>query len=118
MRLLSLGNYAREQLVRGKITQGHAKTLVGLDEKKQKIMIDSIIGQKLSVRDVEKMVKSNKKPAHTASPAKAADSLLDGYAEELAELLPFKHKTKAKSIEITFKNTQDIINFLTFLKNR
>jgi len=115
MRLLSLSDYAKKQLVEGKITQGHAKVLVGLDEKKQKIIIDSIIGQKLSVRDVEKMVKSAK-PATSAN-MKKPTSILETYASEITENLPFKHKIKAKSIEIHFENAQDVANFLSFLKN-
>jgi len=118
MRLLSLSPYAKEQLVSGKISQGHAKVLVGLDEKKQKIIIDSIIGQKLSVRDVEKMVKNNKGTTPSKSAENKVQSILDEHAEALAEALPFAHRIKSKSIEITFKNTQDVINFLTFLKNR
>ena len=115
MRLLSLGAYAKKQLAEGKITQGHAKVLVGLDEKRQKIIIDSIIGQKLSVRDVEKMVKQGR-TALSKSKSKS-ENLLDPYADEIDENLPFSHKVKSKSIEITFENTQDIENFLAFLKN-
>jgi ParB family chromosome partitioning protein len=118
MRLLALSDYAKAQLVSGKISQGHAKVLVGLDEKKQKIMIDSIIGQKLSVRDVEKMVKNGKEISPSKSSGKKEISILDEYAESIAEALPFTHKIKANSIEITFKNTQDVTNFLSFLKNR
>jgi len=44
-----------------KITAGHAKMLVGLDEKNQTLMLNSIIGQKLSVREVENIIKSLKK---------------------------------------------------------
>ena len=117
MRLLSLSDYAKKQLVNGKISQGHAKVLVGLDEKKQKIVIDSIIGQKLSVRDVEKMVKNNKH-THISKSVKNTTPLLASYADEIAENLPFTHKLKAKSIEISFENAQEAANFLTFLKNR
>jgi ParB family chromosome partitioning protein len=117
MRLLSLSDYAKKQLVKGKISQGHAKVLVGLDEKKQKIIIDSIIGQKLSVRDVEKMVKNNKSGAAPKA-VKNRRSMLEDHAEEIAKTLPFKHKLKDKSIEISFENAQEVANFLTFLKNR
>jgi len=116
MRLLSLGKYAKKQLIEGKITQGHAKVLVGLDEKRQKVIIDSIVGQKLSVRDVERMVKNNR-PDSTAPKGKKAKPLLEGVASEIAENLPFKHKIKAKSVEIYFENAQDVANFLAFLKN-
>ncbi len=116
MRLLSLSNYAQKQVLSGKISQGHAKVLVGLDEKKQKIIIDSIIGQKLSVRDAEKMVKNHKGNVSTASFKTSTSHLLEKYAKELETTLPFKHKIKAKSIEISLTNEKDIENFLTFLK--
>ncbi|TET90224.1 MAG: ParB/RepB/Spo0J family partition protein [Sulfurovum sp.] len=116
MRLLSLSNYAQKQVVSGKISQGHAKVLVGLDEKKQKIIIDSIIGQKLSVRDAEKMVKNYKGNVSTVSLKTSTPHLLEKYAKELETTLPFKHKIKAKSIEISLTNEKDIENFLIFLK--
>ena len=116
MRLLSLSSYAQKQVVSGKISQGHAKMLVGLDEKKQKIIIDSIIGQKLSVRDAEKMIKNYKGNVSATSFKTSTPSLLERYAKELESALPFKHKIKAKSIEISLTNEKDIENFLIFLK--
>jgi len=113
MRLLSLSPYVQEQLVEGKISQGHAKVLVGLDEKKQKIVIDSIIGQKLSVRDTENMVKNHKGDVSANIPKKAKSTLLEKYTDVLAELLPFKYKLKAKSIEISFNNEKEVEDFLT-----
>jgi ParB family chromosome partitioning protein len=117
MRLLSLSPYAKQQLVEGRISQGHAKVLVGLDEKRQKIIIDSIIGQKLSVRDVEKMVKNSKAGSAGAKTSPKPTSLLADAAGEIDANLPFKHKIKSKSVEIFFENTHDIENFLSFLKN-
>ena len=116
MRLLSLSPYAQEQLVDGKISQGHAKMLVGLDDKKQKIVIDSIIGQKLSVRDTENMVKNYKNNVSVNVPKTATPSLLEKYTDVLAEALPFKHKLKAKSIEISFENEKEVENFLAQLQ--
>ena len=87
-----------------------------LDEKKQKIIIDSIIGQKLSVRDAEKMVKNHKENTSTTSFKTSTPHLLEKYAKELEVALPFKHKIKAKSIEISLTNEKDIENFLIFLK--
>ena len=60
IRLLNLSLYVQNFLIEGKISQGHAKVLVGLDEPTQKIIIDSVIGQKLSVRETENMVKRYK----------------------------------------------------------
>jgi len=115
MRLLGLSAYAKDKLSTGKISQGHAKILVGLDEKMQKIIIDSIIGQKLSVRDAENMVKKYKSNTNVV-PKKETTSLLKNYNEAFAEALPFTHKIKSKSIEISFTNESDIKSFLTFLK--
>jgi len=114
MRLLALSSYAKEKVSSGKISQGHAKVIVGLDEKKQKIIIDSIIGQKLSVRDAEKLVKKYKSTKDTPS-KKAVPALLEKYQDEIKAAFPFEHKIKANSIEISFANESDIKNFLSFL---
>ena len=115
MRLLTLSKYAQEQVVSEKISQGHAKVIVGLDEKKQKIIIDSVIGQKLSVRDAEKMVKRHKENSTPPTPKTVTESLVPSYADAIKESLPFEHKIKAKSIEIHFGNKEEIEKFLELL---
>ena len=120
MRLLTLSKYAQEQVVSEKISQGHAKVVVGLDEKKQKIIIDSVIGQKLSVRDAEKMVKRHKESHQENStpppaPKTVTESLVPAYADVIKESLPFNYKIKAKSIEIHFENREEIEQFLELL---
>jgi len=116
IRLLSLSSYAQEQVIASKISQGHAKVLVGLDDTKQKILIQSIIGQKLSVREVEKMVKSHKEEYSKEDSKLKVITGLQEFADEITQLLPFSHKIKAKSLEIMLSNEKDIQNFLTFLK--
>ncbi|WP_304648169.1 ParB/RepB/Spo0J family partition protein, partial [uncultured Helicobacter sp.] len=51
LRLLQLSEEVQQMLIEDKISQGHAKMLVTLDEGEQKLIVDSIIGQKLNVRD-------------------------------------------------------------------
>jgi len=60
LRLLTLSSLVQKLIGSGKITLGHAKLLVGLTEDNQKIVADSIIGQKLSVRETELLVKKLK----------------------------------------------------------
>ncbi|ECK7038513.1 ParB/RepB/Spo0J family partition protein [Campylobacter jejuni] len=60
LRLLNLDIRTQGLIASGKISQGHAKILVGLDQKDEKMLVDSIIGQKLNVRDTEKIVKKIK----------------------------------------------------------
>ena len=115
MRLLALSPYVQEQLVSSKISQGHAKVLVGLDEKKQKIILDSIIGQKLSVRDTENMVRNYKENPHKNVETKVVENFTKKHSDSIKNLLPFTHKLKPKSIEISFSNEVELQNFLTFL---
>ncbi len=60
LRLLTLSVYTQQLISANKITQGHAKLLVGLKEEEQKQIADSIIGQRLSVRETEILVKNFK----------------------------------------------------------
>ncbi|AFI06466.1 ParB/RepB/Spo0J family partition protein [Helicobacter cetorum] len=60
MRLLTLSSKVQNALLEEKITSGHAKILVGLDEDKQELVLHSIVGQKLSVRQAEDLVRDFK----------------------------------------------------------
>ncbi len=115
LRLLTLSEYVKDKITSGKISQGHAKALVGLENNLQKIISDSIIGQKLSVRDTENMVKKYKMNDRVLS-ENISVNFMESHKDELITLLPFKHKIKKKSLEITFTNENDIENFLLFLK--
>lgn len=58
LRLLKLPPSVRNLLSDGKITAGHARALLGLDEEKEMLKIaETTVAQDLSVRQVEKMVK-------------------------------------------------------------
>jgi len=63
LRLLQLDEYVKDKLMQNKISYGHAKALVGLDISEQQKITDSIVGQKLSVRDVEEMATKLKSDA-------------------------------------------------------
>jgi ParB family chromosome partitioning protein len=60
LRLLQLSSYIQQFLATDKISAGHAKIMIGLSPDEQKMVCDSIIGQKLSVRETEKLVKELK----------------------------------------------------------
>jgi ParB family chromosome partitioning protein len=71
-----------------------------------------VIGQKLSVRDTENMVKKHKENASPKAPRVPVPTLLGKYEDVFTEVLPFKHKLKAKSIEISFENEKEVEAFL------
>ncbi len=60
LRLLQLSPYVQQNLASDKISAGHAKIMLGLDADEQKMVCDTIIGQKLSVRETEKLIKDLK----------------------------------------------------------
>lgn len=63
MRLLKLDKRVQEMLIQGLITGGHARALLSLEDGEQQYQISlKIIGEKLSVREVEKLVKALGKP--------------------------------------------------------
>ncbi len=116
IRLLSLSPYVQNKLLEGKISQGHAKILVGLDPERQKVIVDTIIGQKLSVREVEKLVqqeKQNKKPTQTVN---VQMNWMKSYESDLKKLLPFKHKLKSNKLEILFQDETQLQKFMEIIK--
>lgn len=63
MRLLKLNKRVQEMLIQGLITGGHARALLSLEDMEQQYQISlKIVGEKLSVREVEKMVRALGKP--------------------------------------------------------
>ncbi len=113
LRLLTLPPYAREMIVQEKITQGHAKVLVGLDPAKVQVLVDTIVGQKLSVRETEKLLKQNKRPP---SPAKKRPQRDPAQRARLKELLPFDHAFRGEKLEIVLPNEDALIKFITLLE--
>jgi len=57
LRLLTLSKETMEALKENKISQGHAKVLVGLEKEEEIKVLNTIIGQKLNVRETENLVK-------------------------------------------------------------
>ena len=84
LRLLELSDKTRELLQDGKITQGHAKMLIGLTPNDEEMALQSILGQKLNVRETENLAKNLKSKAKMLENNKdSAESL---YAESLQNL--------------------------------
>lgn len=116
LRLLQLSEKGRRALVEGKISAGHAKVIVALEPNEQTLMIDSIIGQKLSVRDVELMVKKIKTPLATPAEDEGSPEGLDfsKLQKRLTEL-GYKSSAKGQKITIEFSDKRDIESFLSSL---
>lgn len=113
LRLLQLSKKTLVALKEGKITAGHAKVLVGLSDKEQVTLVASIIGQKLSVREVEAIVKSMKSGNALPSVKKPKEVTYDFSAlKSKFSDLGFSVKTKSNEITLSFENEEDIERLL------
>lgn len=117
LRLLQLSEKGRKALIEGKISAGHAKVIVALEPKEQALMIDSIIGQKLSVRDVEQMAKKIKLPAASISslPSQTYTFDLSPLQKQLTTL-GYKSSVKGQKLTIEFADEAQIESFLISLR--
>ncbi len=120
LRLLNLDEYAQEAIVSNKISQGHAKILVSLPKDKQKVLVDTIAGQKLSVREVESIAKRLK----DRDSSKRVDDIIKSKSfkiskdktQQLKELIPFDIRVKKSSVEILLDSDDKLDKFIAFIK--
>jgi len=113
LRLLQLSKKTLVALKEGKITAGHAKVLVGLSDKEQVTLVASIIGQKLSVREVEAIVKSMKSGSVAPAAKKEKEVTYDFSAlKSKFSDLGFHVKAKSNQITLSFDNEEDIERLL------
>ena len=115
MRLLLLSPATQKLLQEDKLTQGHAKIIVGLSPEDEKTVVDTIIGQKLSVRETENLVKKIKEKT---VPKKEILRVNKEYSDKLLEVqravenFKIKSKVKAKSLVLEFESTEQMQNFI------
>lgn len=112
LRLLQLSPYVQQLLANNKISAGHAKIMLNLSEEEQKIVTDTIIGQKLSVREAENLVKNLK---NETKPKKLKNNLqkefnyepLNGFLYNLKDN-NLKAKLDKNTLKIELKTQADI----------
>ncbi len=112
LRLLQLSQKTLKALIDKKITAGHARVLVGLDEKKQQLIVNSIIGQKLSVREVENMIKGMKEERIPLAKKIKAVSFDLSDIKNRFEALGFKSKAASNKLTIEFDSESQVEEFL------
>ena len=87
LRLLELPSLVLEGLINKTITMGHARTLIGVDNADE--ILIKIIKNKLSVRQVEKLVSSQKKGIQKSG-IKKTDPNISELESELSEKIGLK----------------------------
>ena len=110
MRLLNLSDFTQQALIDGKISVGHAKVMLGFDKKDEKELLNTIIGQKLTANDTEKLVKQMKNRDN-------APSKFTNDTEFQVEILKLK-KILQDYAKVTTKNKKVMLNFTEISKIR
>lgn len=119
LRLLRLSPHVREQLARGALSVGHARTLLNIaDPDEQGRACDQIIARQLSVRDTEAFVKAlTKPPESTPEKEKQAGPALDpnvkAALDEMSMALGTRVRLVAKSptagrLEVEYYSQEDL----------
>ena len=123
MRLLKLNEEVQQMVINDMISTGHARALLAIeDQEQQYLLAQRIFDQKLSVRDIEKIVKSLGKPAKAK---KEKNVSLDIVYQDLEEKMKQRLNTKVAisgkgdgsgKIEIEFYSHDDLDRILDMLK--
>lgn len=118
LRLLSLSEETVELIALGKLSQGHAKVLVGLESKQEKEIVDTIIGQKLSVRETEKLVQNIKNPKREEKTSNKIVLDKDLIKQTLSTLKQkgVNAKFSQNKVVLNFKNEEELKSFLSIIK--
>ena len=125
LRLLSLPDEVKKELIYGKITPSHARNLVGLSDDEAGMLLNTISGEKLNVRETERKVRELKSKNKEKKPTKdiSVSYQIKGYEEELLEKLQTKVKINYKSkgselkgrIEIEFYSGEELERIIEFI---
>ena len=126
MRLLKLCDEVQQMIIDEMITTGHARALISVEDPEQQyILAQKIFDEKLSVRDVEKLVKDFGKTKKEKK-AKEKDKALEVIYQEIEQKLKDKVGTKvsitskgdgAGKLEIEFYNHDDLERIIALLSS-
>ena len=126
MRLLKLCDEVQQMLIDDMISTGHARALLAIeDAEEQYTVAQQIFDEKLSVRDVEKLVKNLHKPVKPAKKV-SDDKTMETIYLDIEEKLKARLSTKvtvtskgegAGKIEIEFYNHDDLDRLIDLMGN-
>ena len=116
LRLLKLGDEVQKMVIAGDLSTGQARAIITIEDQEQQLQIaQKIVKENLSVREVEKLIKTLGQPKKEKA-AKAKNEELEHIYEEIAEKMKRSLGTKvnivskengAGKIEIEFFSNED-----------
>jgi ParB family chromosome partitioning protein len=126
MRLLKLTEPVQQMIVDGMLSTGHARALIPIEDPEQQLALaQKIFDEKLSVREVEKIVKNILKPAEETGKKEDKQEALQVIYRDLENKLKerlsrkvaisSKGKSGAGKIEIEFYSNDDLDRLIELL---
>jgi ParB family chromosome partitioning protein len=106
LRLLNLSVYSQQMVSSNKISQGHAKLIASLDENLQNKIIDSIIGQKLSVHQTQLMIDELKNSSNKTG--KDIKKITNNF--DLTKLKTISKKLQEQDLKVKISNNKFTIS--------
>ena len=121
MRLLKLSESVQDMIIEDIISAGHARALLSIDNSDEQYeLAQRVMDEKLSVRDIEKIVKDRNKPKIIKKKNEKQEALYHDIEEKLKASLGTKVTITAKGdkmgkIEIDFYNQDDLQKIMDLL---
>ena len=119
LRLNALSDYAKSQLVDGKIEMGHARAVLSLETSIQNTIIKQAVTKNLSVRAVEVLARNKKPSSSKTRKSKTQDtiSLENKFSEYFAADVKIQHKTDGSGkIEVKYKSLEELEGIINKLQ--
>jgi ParB family chromosome partitioning protein len=121
LRLLQLPDYAQADLLDGRLSMGHARAILMLeDPESQKELRDQIIKKDLSVRQAEALARQLAKGKRPGARVRREDSDIRSLCEDLTRRLGSKVKIvqtkRGGRLEIRYRSAQDLERVIRLLR--
>lgn len=114
LRLLKLDERVQEMVMEGKLSNGHARTIIGIENGEQQYLVaQKIFDEKLSVRETERLMKALEKPVKAPKEKPANDFVYRDLEEKMKKIMGTKvvikngHQQKGK-IEIEYYSQDEL----------
>lgn len=122
IRLLQLPDFARKALEEGKITEGHARTVLSLKDNLslQKLLVEKIIKEHWSVRQAENFVQNSKEAENPEKVPKKSDKnskFLKPLEQKYGAKIRISTKNNGGSVTFTYKTNKEFVQFLNNLSS-
>ncbi|MGE5633470.1 MAG: ParB/RepB/Spo0J family partition protein [Caulobacteraceae bacterium] len=121
LRLLQLPHTIKDMIAAGKITQGHARALLAIEnERKMLEVAEKIVNQQLNVRQIEKLAKETKQAVKKNNELGQEQLEVKQIEERLKSVLGTKvtiqHKKNKGKIEIEYYSNEELDRILDILE--